>query len=87
MNKAITEFSKNTREKVVFSLSEFKGKNYLDMRLYLVGEDDGSDLPTRKGLCLSVNIYPRLKEALGKVEAALITRGLMDKEDLEVHEK
>ncbi len=79
----ITEFPKNTREKVVFSLSQFKGKNYLDMRLYLVGENGGPDVPTRKGLTLSVDLFPYLKEGVGQVEAALIQSGLFDSEDLQ----
>ncbi|MBM4287116.1 MAG: hypothetical protein FJ135_03015 [Deltaproteobacteria bacterium] len=84
MSKAITEFPRNTKEKIVLSLSEFKGRHYLDMRLYLVGENGGPDIPTKKGLTLAVGLYPHLKEALAQVEAALISRGLVDREDLEV---
>lgn len=80
----ITEFPKNTREQVVFSLSQFKGRSYLDMRLYLVGENGGPDIPTRKGLTLNVDLFPYLKEGLGQVEAALIQSGLLDPEDLQV---
>jgi hypothetical protein len=84
MSLKVCELAKNSREKVVFSLSEFKDKHYLDMRLYLVGENSGPDVPTKKGLTISLDLYPKFKEALALVEAALITRGLMDKDDLEV---
>jgi len=83
MSKAICEFSKNVRERVVLSLNEFKGKHYLDMRIFTAPENGGAqDIPTKKGLTLSVDLYPQFKEALAQAEAALISHGLVDREDL-----
>lgn len=82
MGEAICTLPKNTREKVVFSLNEFKGKHYLDMRIFTTPDNGSQDIPTKKGLTLAVGLYPQLKEAMAQVEAALITRGLIDKEDL-----
>lgn len=84
MSKIISELRKNSREKLIFKLNDFQGRHYLDMRLYLVGENGGSDIPSRKGLTLAVDLFPRFKESLVQVEEALITQGLMDKEDLEI---
>lgn len=84
MNKLICELPKNAREKLIFNLNDFRGRHYLDMRLYLVGEDCGQDIPTRKGLTLAVDLYPQFKEGLIQVEKAIVERGLLDREDLEV---
>ncbi len=83
MSDILCELQKNSREKVVFTLSNFKGKQYLDLRLFVAGENGGLDIPTRKGLTLAVDLYPQFKGALSRVDEALITRGLVDKEDLE----
>jgi hypothetical protein len=87
MSKSICELSKNAREKLIFKLNEFKGKHYLDVRVYLVGENGGQPVPTKKGLTLAVNLYPQFKEALGRVEAVMVERGLLDREDLEAQEE
>jgi len=82
MSKPICEFPKNVREKVVLGLSEFKGKHYLDMRIFTAPENGGQDIPTKKGLTLAVDLYPQFKEALAQVETAIVERGLLDLEDL-----
>lgn len=77
------QYIRNSKEKIVFSLSEFKGKNYLDVRIFQIPESGGQPIPTKRGLNLNVDLYPNFKAALAQVETALITRGLVDKEDLE----
>ncbi len=81
-SRPVCELSKNAREKIVFSLTEFRGRHYLDMRVHVVGEDGGQDIITRKGLTLRVDFYPQFKVALGEVEAGMMERGLLDPEDL-----
>jgi len=39
MGNIICELPKSTREKLVFKLNDFRGRHYLDMRVYLVGEN------------------------------------------------
>ena len=82
MNTQIATISRNSREKIVFSMNKFKGKNYLDMRLYLVGEDGSPEIPTKKGLTLAVDLYPKFKESLVQIEAAMIEAGWLGREDL-----
>ena len=43
-------------------------------------------MPTRKGVSLSVTLYPAFKQALAQLEQALIKQRLLDPEDLEVSE-
>jgi hypothetical protein len=82
MSKPVCEFPKNVREKVVLSLSEFKGKHFLDMRIFTAPENSGPDIPTKKGLTLNVELYPQFKETLARVETVIVERGLLGREDL-----
>ena len=76
----IIELPKNTREKLVFKLNDFRGRHYLDMRFYLVEEDGGQLVATKKGLTLAVNLYPKFKEAMDQVEEAMIEANRLDRE-------
>jgi hypothetical protein len=59
MNEArrqITQFPKNSYKNVVFSTNEFKGKTYLDMRLWGKSDNgEGQNILTKKGLTLAVD--------------------------------
>jgi hypothetical protein len=79
MSQPICEFSKNVREKVVLSLSEFKGQHYLDTRIFTAPENGGPDIPTKKGITLAVDLYPQFREALGQLESALVRECWIDK--------
>jgi hypothetical protein len=83
MSKQIATIPKNAREKIIFSLNEYKGKNYLDMRIFTANDNGGQDIPTKKGLTLTVDLYPQFKAVMAQVEAAIITQGWLDREDLE----
>ena len=83
MSKQIFSIPKSSREKVVFSFSKFKGKNYLDVRVFVISDNGGQDIATKKGITIGVNLYPQFKEGLRQVEAAMVHDGLLDLEDLE----
>jgi len=83
MSEQIATIPKNAKEKIIFSLSEFKGKHYVDMRIFTANDNGGQDIPTKKGLTIPVHLYSTFKDTLASVDHALITRGLVDQEDLE----
>ena len=83
MSEVICQVTKNARETVFLSLSEFKGHRLIDFRVHVPGDQEGDWVPTRKGVCLAVGLYPAFKQALAKLEEALIQQGLLDPEDLE----
>jgi len=83
MSEVISQISKNARETVFLSLSEFKGHRLIDIRVHVPGDRDGDWVPTRKGVSLAVGLYPAFKQALAQLEEALIQQGLLDPEDLE----
>ncbi|MDD3579640.1 MAG: transcriptional coactivator p15/PC4 family protein [Desulfobacca sp.] len=82
MSKVIDHFSKNAREEIFLSLSEYKGHRLIDLRVHVPGDAEDEWIPTRKGISLAVGLYPSFKRALAKLETALIDQGLLDPEDL-----
>jgi len=86
MSEIISQITKNAREVVFLSLSEFKGHRLIDIRVHVPGDEEGDWVPTRKGVSLSVGLYPAFKQALVQLEQALIKQGLLDQEDLEAPE-
>ncbi|MBM4275296.1 MAG: transcriptional regulator [Deltaproteobacteria bacterium] len=86
MSQVISRVTKNAREVIFLSLSEFKGRRLIDIRVHVPGDQEGEWVPTRKGISLALGLYPAFKEALGELEEALLTQGLLDKEDLEPQE-
>jgi len=53
------------------------------MRIFQIPENGGQDIPTKKGLTIPVHLYFTFRDTLQSVDYALISRGLMDREDLE----
>lgn len=86
MSEIIAKLSKNARETIFLSLSEFKGRRLVDIRVHVPGDKDGEWVPTRKGVSLAVGLYPAFKQALAELEEALVAQGILDREDLEAIE-
>ena len=76
----ITSFQKNALEEVRVSLSEYKGHNLVDIRIYYV-DDKGEKRPTKKGISLSVELYASLKKAIDEVEKVLTEKGLLETDE------
>jgi hypothetical protein len=83
MSEVIAKVTKNARETVFFSLSEFRGHRLIDIRVHVPGDKEGDWVPTRKGVSVAVGLYPEFKHALARLEAALLEQKLLDAEDLE----
>lgn len=63
----IYQFDKNERETVKLRKSVFKGKEYVDLRLYVKAQEGDQDIPTKKGVNLPVDKIPELKKAIAKL--------------------
>jgi hypothetical protein len=66
MTQLVDKFGKNATEEVRVALTEFKGYNLIDLRVYYV-LPGGEPVPTKKGITMSVELYPELKEAILKL--------------------
>lgn len=69
-SEVIAEMEKGFGEKILFSVSEFKGKKYANVRIYY--EDDAGEWkPTKKGLSISMDSYAEFRENLDHLEKYL----------------
>ncbi|MBA7478196.1 hypothetical protein ES707_13617 [subsurface metagenome] len=72
---SIYEFNKNDLEKIVFDLSEFQGKDYINIRLWV---RDGPLIkewkPTPKGLFISLELASEFMEGMGLIFKAIKKR-------------
>ncbi len=66
----VHSFPKNPLEEVRVSLSVYRGKQYIDLRIYYKG-DDGEFHPSKKGLTVSPDLLPDLVEAVEKLKDAV----------------
>ena len=81
MDELIAQFEKNATEVVRVSLTEYRGRQLVDVRVYYC-DDAGQYRPTKKGVSLNVEVYPELKSALLALEKLLLERDLLSPEDL-----
>jgi hypothetical protein len=81
MDELIAQFDKNATEVVRVSLTEYRGRKLVDVRVYY-SDDEGQYHPTKKGVSLSVDVYPDFKRALLELEKILLERDLINPEDL-----
>jgi hypothetical protein len=81
MDELIAQFEKNATEVVRVSLTEYRGRKLVDVRVYY-SDDEGQYHPTKKGVSLSVDVYPDFKRALLELEKILLERDLINPEDL-----
>lgn len=75
MGEVIASFEKNSMEEVRISLTTYKGKNLIDLRVYYQPEDGEEKRPTKKGITISPEKFPELKKAMGALEKALQAKG------------
>lgn len=66
--KVIHEISKNPSESVRVVLGEYHGKDIINVRVYFQPEGEERWIPTKKGVTLSVESIPELREAIEKAE-------------------
>lgn len=69
-DQLVYTFPKNPLEEVRASVTVFKGKQYVDLRIYYKG-DDGEFHPSKKGLTLSLDLFPEIEEAIRKLREVI----------------
>ena len=81
MDELIEQFEKNATEVVRVSLTEYRGRKLVDVRVYY-SDAEGQYRPTKKGVSLSVDVYPDFKRAMLTLEKILLERDIISPEDL-----
>ena len=68
MSEPIAIIPKNSLEDIRVMWSEYKGRRYLDIRVYTEIEGKVDKVPTRKGVTLRPDLVPELIKALEGVQ-------------------
>jgi len=76
LEKFIAKFEKNVSEEVWVQLREFRGHQLLDVRVHFRPDDGSEARPTKKGISLSVNLIPKVLEAMQEALQALKDAGI-----------
>lgn len=66
----VHSFMKNALEEVRVSVSTYKGKKYVDFRVYYQ-DDNGEYKPSKKGIAISPELLPELENAIGKLKESI----------------
>ncbi len=66
------EFKRNAEETLRISLSTFKGRTYVDIRLF----DKGELAPTKKGVTITPELWDEFRAGVARAEEALQARNL-----------
>jgi hypothetical protein len=71
--KVVSQFHKNSIEIVKLCLSKWKDKEYIDLRIWVMQNpaEPESEIATKKGIRLSVDLLPKLIEGLNETSRIL----------------
>ena len=68
------EMDKGWNEKIVFGVSEFRGKNYANIRIFYE-DDEGEWKPTKKGISVNLEDFIEFKQRLEELDQYLQEKG------------
>ena len=71
--RLIAEFNKNSMEIIKVNLQEWRGKKYVDIRICVLQDptDKATEIATKKGITLNIELLPELIKALVKAQKVL----------------
>ena len=67
----IRDIDKGAGEIIRVEISEFKGKSYLNIRIWYTDRDSGEYKPTQKGISIRPELFGALKDALLAAEGEI----------------
>lgn len=70
-NKLLATIPRTATEEIQVQINEYKGKKYLDLRIFYTTDGGNSWLPTKKGVAVYPENLELLKEAIEKAQSEL----------------
>lgn len=70
MSVVIKDIERNSKEIIRIEISEFKGKELINLRIWYSAIDENGDMtykPTQKGVAINISKYAELKEGIDKI--------------------
>ncbi|RKY41435.1 MAG: transcriptional regulator [Candidatus Makaraimicrobium thalassicum] len=77
MEKDVAVFQKNKYQDVKVRISEYQGNDVIDIRIWTQPPQGDEKVPTGKGININVKLFPKLKEAIEKLEKEVIEGNLL----------
>ena len=77
MERDVAAFAKNKYQDVKIRISEYQGNDVIDIRIWTQQPQGDDKVPTGKGININVKLFPKLKEAIEKLEGDLKESNLM----------
>ena len=78
LNQLVATIRKNAREELRVSLAEYKGAQFVDLRIYAeISQTTDARSPTKAGVTVSFANLPALRKALDDAEVEARALGLM----------
>jgi len=71
--KLLAAIERSDTEQLQISISEYKGKSYLNMRIFYTTDGGSTWLPTKKGVTFSPDQIDLLEEAIGEAKKEFMT--------------
>lgn len=71
--KILATIPRSSTEQMQIAVKEFKGKSYLDMRIFYTTDEGASWLPTKKGVTCSPENLETLKDAIEEAMKEFMT--------------
>ena len=65
------DIPKGNDEIIRVEITEFRGQNYLNIRIWYTDKESGQYKPTRSGVAILPELYPELKAAFLEAEEEL----------------
>ena len=72
--EVVGEMEKGWNEKIVFGVSEFRGKKYANIRIYYE-DDEGEWKPTKKGISVNLEDFQEFKQRMEDLDTYLQEKG------------
>lgn len=67
----IRDIDKGGGEIIRVEVSEFRGQQYLNLRVWYTDKNSGEYKPTQKGVAVRLDLYDQLKQAVLDAEAEI----------------
>ena len=78
MKKLIKTIEKNEKEEIRIELSEYKGGDYLNIRIWADSEHCKERVPTPKGITTKLNMLPEIISSLQEAESEAREAGILE---------
>jgi hypothetical protein len=75
MNKLVSKFRKNSFEEIQISAREFKGRQFVDIRIFYGPKGQETNF-TRKGVMIPIELYGEFSKAIRSLEDILVEEGI-----------